>query len=228
MLEPLTDLVPLGGPPDDPLARPEIDLEGSPLLEQEEVMMHSGHYPVGITAFQRKQNKFTTVLKASKNAQVILTTRRVIVTWPHWKSDKAFGGVIERRVYSAVLERDKGKLLLAAHIRHAWILSVSVGNPQGLLIKTNYVSIRIREGRETYSLVIKKIDPSITEQLVQEFVAELATVRLEQKKTFEGSEKEDLSALAEDTATPDRFDWGYSYKIPGNVPFGQSFLSASA
>lgn len=222
MPNPLSALVPLGGKPDDPLKAPEIDPHGAPVLEDSEVLIYSGQHPVEIN--HKVGDTWRAALPSGKLADVVLTSRRLIVVWPNWKSDRALGSVFERRVVTRLIDRDEGReSIMAAHVRHQWIPQVSIRNPKGFMNKLGKLFVKVEDDTDLFNIFVEKFDPALAGDIAKRFAGEIAAIRLLERENIDMAQRERLQALSEGTADPDRVDWGFGYPIPGALRFPFSF-----
>ena len=96
---------------------PVFDHAGQLTLEPGEKVLRN--FQSTMKVFRRPKGKDWLSLELLESpSTIVLTNRRVVYSWPNWKSDKSGGSFFERRVLSTILEREDGKLLPASHVRH--------------------------------------------------------------------------------------------------------------
>jgi hypothetical protein len=225
--DPITHLLSLGADPSDPLRQPAVNAEGAFLLEDEESVIHAGAHRVKVVrwndvgGFLGNKQRFETVVRMEKKAEVHLTDQRLLYAWPKWKSDKATGSFLERRVMAPLLEKDEGKMILGGHLRHQWVGNVFAAKPKGLRAQSR-VDIGAQVGETTFRILIEGFDDS-SQEVARSFAAAVARRRLEQRKQIEQGDRAALEALASGDSQPTEFDWGYHYKIPAGLKLGYDF-----
>jgi len=238
--DPIINLIVLGAEPRDPEIEPRIDAEGQAVLEDGEKLLQQFQWPVEVTAFRSGFKKWTRTFRTEKRIEVLLTSRRLILLHPRWKSDKALGSFVERRVVTTVLERDEGKQILAGHVRIPWLYRVSTTNVTGRLTRTRTVSLACCSEKSLFSLSLLKLDPARAVSLGQEIAKMIANYRLDHlseidpevlKRNDDKSHeqrleelRQQLQAISDGSNQPEVLDWGSTVNLPGERRIsGKSF-----
>lgn len=104
------------------MREPCVAADGTFVLESGEVVLYENDHHVTVSALDKTsapaEARWVELVRFDKKAHVIFTTQRVLFAWLKWKSDRAGGSFMERRVYASVMERGLGKQLLGGQVRH--------------------------------------------------------------------------------------------------------------
>jgi hypothetical protein len=225
----LTHLVVLGSDPDDPLLQPRVERDHSFALEEGEKVGYEGEHKVTVSFFNERagmlgnKKEWETVVPFEKPARVSITTRRVLYTWPRWKSENSGGSFFERRVVTALMESGEGKMTMAGHIRHPWVWKVWVTKPKGLLRKESSIRFDLQDGKGIFSVTIQGFDPDHASLLAQAFTASVARRRLRECQSIKDDALAVLHALADKRADPGEKDWAWVYQVPAGMKVGFEF-----
>ena len=103
---------------------PRFDLAGQLILESGETTIRTLQNIVRVFR-QPKDRQWVLQRSFEVPASIVLTNRRIVYSWPNYKSDRSSGSFVERRVMTAVLDRADGKMLPASQIRHCWTTNVA-------------------------------------------------------------------------------------------------------
>jgi hypothetical protein len=228
--EPFTRLVGLGEDPKDPDRVPKIDEDLYPALEEGEEVIYEGDHPIDFAVYNIRRHRWDPVFAPKKDAELTITDRRVIMVSPQYKSDRALGSVYERRVVTAVLEHEEGKQVLCGHVRLSWLYRLLLGDPKGLVSPSRKIAIEIRSKDNLFRVNLKKFDPEVSEDVVDDLLRaigkyrlahqdEIPIGRLEGDQTDAEQRRADdltvLTALSELTIEPEFISWGISFALPG-------------
>jgi hypothetical protein len=225
--DPITHLLSIGGDPSDSLREPAVNAEGAFLLEAEEGVLHAGAQKVRVIrwnevgGFLGNKKGFETVVRMDKKAEVHFTDRRLLFAWPKWKSDKATGSFLERRVMAPLLEREDGKMILGGQLRDQWVGNLFVSKPKGVRSQCR-IEVGTQVGKTTFRVCVEGFDGSVHE-VARSFAAAVAARRLERCREIEQSARAALEALASGDSSPEDVGWGFHYKIPAGLKLGYDF-----
>ncbi|MGN6588307.1 MAG: hypothetical protein ACTHKT_12705 [Solirubrobacterales bacterium] len=209
-----------GKEPLDEIREPRIDDSGSFVLETGESVLYTGSHKVSVSVwneaagFRGRKAEWQSVARPERKASVHFTNQRLLVAWPKWKSDRTSGSLLERHVMTPLMEREQGKMLLCAHVRHPWILSLFVGKPEGTWSRRSKLRIAFQEGAQEFGLVVYGIDPDAAERLGRSFSAAIAGRRLEGHPELTDEQRRQLTDLAIADSPPADVGWATHYRIP--------------
>jgi hypothetical protein len=225
---PLIELLTYGKAPSDTIREPEINGQGTFVLEPGEYLLYSGSHKVSMSVwnetagFRSDKKQWETAARPETKADLHFTDRRFLVAWPRWKSDRTSGSLLERRLMSTLMERDQGRMMLGAHVRHQWILAVFVGKPEGNFSRRRKLRLSFQDGAREYTFVIYGIDPIDGEEIGRAFSGAVAKRRLVEHPDLTDEQRSSLSDLASG-GHPVDVGWADQYRIPAGRKVGYVF-----
>lgn len=225
--DPLTGLLTIGAKPDDPIAEPHVRPDGGFMLEDGETIASEGDHDVTVAVLRKAGGRtkagWEQIVSFDKKAHVIFTSQRVLFAWPRWKSDRAAGSFLERRVLASFMEREEGKMLLGGHIRHAWVTRVIASKPKGALRQQSKVRVDVRAEDTHYNLLIAGFEPDAARAAAARFASAVAAARIARSPRLNAKDEETLKAIADGTAAPADIEWAWSYSLPASRNVGRDY-----